>query len=199
DFDQSNDYSFDASITTYTDNPQITVYYQGNLVWGTEPGIINPPPTINHPEDISYQEGETGNEIIWIATDNDPATYTITQNGVQVETGTWTSGSPITINVDGLLLGEAADYIITVSDQIGQTVTNTVSVSTISISLPELGDVNRDGLVDIIDALMIAQYYVGLDPEGFWEPTADVNNDGFIDIIDALMVAQIYVGLIELP
>ena len=199
DFDQSNDYSFDASITTYTDNPQITVYYQGNLVWGTEPGIINPPPTINHPEDISYQEGETGNEIIWIATDNDPATYTITQNGVQVETGTWTSGSPITINVDGLLLDEAADYIITVSDQKGQTVTDTVSVSTISISLPELGDVNRDGLVDIIDALMIAQYYVGLDPEGFWEPTADVNNDGFIDIIDALMVAQIYVGLIELP
>ena len=199
DFDQSNDYSFDATITAYTDNPQITVYYQGNLVWGNEPGIINPTPTINHPQDITYQEGETGNEIIWIATDNDPATYTITQDVVQVETGTWTSGNAIIINVDGLLLGEASEYTISVSDQAGQTATDTVFVSTISISLPDLGDVNRDGLVDIVDALMIAQYYVGLDPDGFWEPSADVNNDGFIDIIDALMVAQAYVGLIELP
>lgn len=56
------------------------------------------------------------------------------------------------------------------------------------------GDVDYTGTVDIVDALRIAQYYVGilpsLDPE-----LADVNCDGSIDIVDALILAQMYVGL----
>ncbi len=59
------------------------------------------------------------------------------------------------------------------------------------------GDVNNDGLVDIIDALLIAQYYVELDPQPFYTDVADVNHDGFINIVDALLVAQYYVGLID--
>ncbi len=58
------------------------------------------------------------------------------------------------------------------------------------------GDVNGNDTVDIVDALMIAQYYVGLNPSGFLTANADVNCDGSITIVDALMVAQYYVGLI---
>ena len=63
------------------------------------------------------------------------------------------------------------------------------------------GDVNLSGRTDIVDALLIAQYYVGLDPPSFSDnEAADVNADGNITIIDALLVAQYYVGLIsELP
>lgn len=62
------------------------------------------------------------------------------------------------------------------------------------------GDVNNDNSIDIVDALLIAQYYVGLNPSPFNPQVADVNCDGTIDIIDALMVAQYYVGIIlELP
>ena len=200
DFDQSNDHSFDASMTDYTDNPQITVYYQGDLVWGSEPSIgpINNPPSINQPSDISYTEGEIGNSIQWTATDSDPSTYTIAQNGAQIDSGSWTSDIIISINIDGLSQGTYT-YIITVSDQIGQTATDTVIVTILPISEFQNGDVNHDGIVDIIDALMIAQYYVGLDPQPFYPEEADVDNSGTIDIIDALMVAQAYVGLIELP
>jgi hypothetical protein len=60
-----------------------------------------------------------------------------------------------------------------------------------------LGDVNGDGAVDIVDALLIAQYYVGLNPSGFIPENADTNCDGNIDIIDALLLAQYYVGLIN--
>lgn len=60
-----------------------------------------------------------------------------------------------------------------------------------------LGDVNDSGEVDIIDALMIAQYYVGLNPSGFVSSAADVNCSGDIDIVDALLVAQFYVGLVS--
>ncbi len=60
-----------------------------------------------------------------------------------------------------------------------------------------LGDVNNDGNVDIVDAMLIAQYYVGITPEIFYPEVADVNGDGIIDINDALLVAQLYVGIID--
>ena len=64
----------------------------------------------------------------------------------------------------------------------------------------ECGDVNSDGTIDIVDALLIAQYYVGLNPANFDSTAADVNSDNSIDIVDALLIAQLYVGLIdELP
>jgi endoglucanase len=59
-----------------------------------------------------------------------------------------------------------------------------------------LGDVDDDGDVDIIDALLVAQYYVNLDPANFNPANADVDCDDDIDIIDALLIAQYYVNLI---
>jgi hypothetical protein len=61
----------------------------------------------------------------------------------------------------------------------------------------QLGDVDGDQEVDIVDALLIAQYYVGLNPAGFNVNAADVDCDGSADIIDALLVAQYYVGLVD--
>ena len=63
----------------------------------------------------------------------------------------------------------------------------------------ESGDVNSDGKVDIVDALMVAQYSVGIVPAGFVMAAADVNSDGIINIVDALIIAQIYVGIIPVP
>ncbi|MBN2536174.1 MAG: hypothetical protein JXB88_25055 [Spirochaetales bacterium] len=60
-----------------------------------------------------------------------------------------------------------------------------------------LGDVNTNGTIDIVDALLIAQFYVSLNPGNFNQAAADVNADYNIDIVDALLVAQYYVGLID--
>ncbi|MBN2441402.1 MAG: hypothetical protein JXJ04_08645 [Spirochaetales bacterium] len=57
------------------------------------------------------------------------------------------------------------------------------------------GDVNIDSFIDIVDALLIAQFYVGAYPEGFVEVNGDVNHDNTADIVDALLVARYYVGL----
>jgi hypothetical protein len=63
-----------------------------------------------------------------------------------------------------------------------------------------LGDVNNDSSINIVDALLIAQYYVGLNPSNFDPAFADVNRTSSIDIVDALLIAQYYVGLItEFP
>ncbi|MBN2736539.1 MAG: dockerin type I repeat-containing protein [Spirochaetales bacterium] len=57
------------------------------------------------------------------------------------------------------------------------------------------GDVNNSGKVDIVDALMVAQYYVGIIQTFVAPRGADVNNDSVINIVDALIIAQYYVGV----
>ncbi|MBN2440689.1 MAG: hypothetical protein JXJ04_05070, partial [Spirochaetales bacterium] len=62
---------------------------------------------------------------------------------------------------------------------------------------PLRGDVDGDGTIDIIDALVVAQYSVNLDPSPFIPGNADVDCNGNIDIVDALLIAQYYVDLIS--
>ena len=59
------------------------------------------------------------------------------------------------------------------------------------------GDAKNDEEINILDALVIAQHYVGLVPLNFEERCADVTGDNNINIIDALLVARMSVGLIE--
>ena len=59
-----------------------------------------------------------------------------------------------------------------------------------------LGDVNSDTEVDIVDALLVARYYVGFSV-AIDTGVANVNCDNGIDIVDALLIAQYYVGLLE--
>ena len=49
-----------------------------------------------------------------------------------------------------------------------------------------LGNVNNDNTIDIVNALLIAQYYVGLNPQDYNPAAADTNCDGNIAIVDAL-------------
>ncbi len=61
-----------------------------------------------------------------------------------------------------------------------------------------LGDVNGDRDVDIVDALLIAQDYFGVEKYvPFYKGQADVNMDGNIDITDAQLIAEYYVGIID--
>jgi hypothetical protein len=39
-----------------------------------------------------------------------------------------------------------------------------ISICSMQVSAQQLGDVNSSGTVDIVDALLIAQYYVGIVP-----------------------------------
>ena len=77
------------------------------------------------------------------------------------------------------------------------TPTPTVAATPTPTPVVKLGDVTGDGLITIVDALVTAQYYVGLNPTGFNPAGADVDCDGFITIMDALMMVHCYVGLIH--
>jgi parallel beta-helix repeat protein len=73
-------------------------------------------PTINHPEDLTYTEGEVGNSIVWQATDDNPRAYQVIRDGVVVREGLWNSSSEqIAVSVDGLASGSYS-YSLIVSD-----------------------------------------------------------------------------------
>jgi hypothetical protein len=76
-------------------------------------------------------------------------------------------------------------------------VTTPVPTPVVSPTAIMKGDVNSDGAVNIVDALQIAQHYVGNTPANFNQAAADVDCNGSITIVDALQVARYYVGLIS--
>ena len=85
-------------------------------------------PTITSPEDLAFNEGETGHSITWHAYDEHPFRYEISCDDELVKTGLWNaSGDAITFNVDNLGVGAHA-VVIEVFDVAGNSVTDIVIV-----------------------------------------------------------------------
>ena len=109
-------------------------------------------------------------------------------------TGAWTTWQFVTVTVN---INQGTNTIrLTTLTAEGAANIDRLDI-TIQGSTIVCGDSNGSGIADIVDALLIAQYYVGLNPGGFDASASDVNGDGTVDIVDALMVAQYYVGLIS--
>jgi hypothetical protein len=125
---------------------------------------------------------------------NNPGRITVAGFDANGKTGTnlidivWRAGSTagssqISITVD------------TLTDANYNSLGNTGQGATVTITDVRKGDVNDDGNITIVDALMVAQFYVGL-PVTINQAAADTNCDGNITIVDALRIAQYYVGLL---
>jgi hypothetical protein len=111
-------------------------------------------PIINAPSDVIYEEGTTGNNIVWIATDNNPATYIVYRDGIQVETNSWTSGSSIIISVDGLVAA-SYNYTIVVFDEAGNSAQNEVTVA-VTPTVPEF---SQSVFLAIISITLVSIFY----------------------------------------
>ena len=81
----------------------------------------------------------------------------------------------------------------------GVSVSTTTIGSAISIGVAlNVGDVNGDNAINLLDALWILQYYNGVrtfDDSAF--KRADVNNSNKVDLVDALMIMKYYNGEIK--
>ncbi|MBU3110063.1 putative Ig domain-containing protein [Clostridium lacusfryxellense] len=97
-YTQTDDYSFDATKTSLADWTKITVYYQGQLVWGTEPGAVtNHAPVLNT---IGSKSVVAASALTFTvsATDADSDTLTYSASGLptgatfntSTKTFTWT-------------------------------------------------------------------------------------------------------------
>ncbi|MHA1638294.1 MAG: hypothetical protein ACTSUB_09815, partial [Candidatus Thorarchaeota archaeon] len=95
-------------------------------------------PLVDHPSDISFEEGLTGNSIAWNTSDANPANYTILKDDVVYKSGPWNSSSEsITILLDELLTG-VYNYTIVLTDTYGSTSTDTVIVTVVENLAPTI-------------------------------------------------------------
>lgn len=107
------------------------------------------PPEIDHPEDINYTRGQTGNNITWHPTDALPASYEISIDGTVVRSGSWNSSSEvILISVDGLDSGTYS-YTLVVTDEHGLSSSDTVIV-TVSEPLDPIPPIDMTIVIIII-------------------------------------------------
>jgi hypothetical protein len=79
--------------------------------------------------------------------------------------------------------------------KLADTTPNLISHNAISgrydIALPSLiGDLNFDGIVDIFDALVLANAFGTSPGDLHWNVLADINHDGTVDIFDAIMLGN---------
>ncbi|MBN2443011.1 MAG: discoidin domain-containing protein [Spirochaetales bacterium] len=153
---------------------------------------------------IRFEFADQYQYIVEASTDNNNWSVIIDQRSsgstAQVRThGVNTRARYIRITYTGLASGRwASHYEFSVRSE-NQTTPDPTPVATLTpapTNTLNLGDVNSDNSIDIVDALLIAQYYVGLNPPNFNPGAADTNCDGNRDIVDALLIAQFYVGLI---
>ena len=95
--------------------------------------VTNDIPIVTHPEDLNYKVGNINNIISWTITDTSvyQTSYIIKLDGVEVESGGWTSDLTITIEIDGLSVGEY-EYTIIIDDGNGETIEDSVIVTVAS-------------------------------------------------------------------
>jgi hypothetical protein len=55
---------------------------------------------------------------------------------------------------------------------------------------PIPGDINSDGIVNLVDLRLVARAYGTRPGDTYWDPRCDVHRDGVIDIFDLVLVAK---------
>ncbi|HOQ82472.1 MAG TPA: dockerin type I repeat-containing protein, partial [bacterium] len=56
-----------------------------------------------------------------------------------------------------------------------------------------IGDINKDGIIDISDVILCLRQAIGLDNIDF--DSADMNGDGEVDITDVILILRKAIGL----
>jgi hypothetical protein len=54
-----------------------------------------------------------------------------------------------------------------------------------------LGDINGDGVVNVLDVIMQAAAFGSTPKDSNWNPRADLNDDGIVNILDAIILGQL--------
>jgi len=110
--------------------------------------------------------------------------------------GRWVKEDALRFPARGLLAARLSLSFLLATASSGRAASPT---ATTTVAAVRCGDVNGDGIVDVGDALVVAQFDVGLRQcSQLTQPEAcDVNGDGACNIGDSLRIAQCDVGLIN--
>ncbi len=115
---------YDQAENTNYDTVMVTVY------------LPIEEPQLDHPDDISYEEGTSGHILTWNPVDTDPDSFKITRNGIFLLGGPW-RGEAIVISVDGLTLG-TYEYTFTVYDEQGNEASDILTIMVVDTTPPSI-------------------------------------------------------------
>ena len=149
-----NDTTWDGSdISINIDGLSVGTYIYICTVYGTNGNaardsvnitvIDTISPTIDEPEDIVYEHGTTGHNIIWSPYDSNPDSYSVAIGGVVPPTIPW-NGSDIIENIDGLAVGSHEFWCLVV-DGGGNNAWDTVIVTIEDNIAPTISDQENFG------------------------------------------------------
>ena len=99
------------------------------------------PPAFEHPSNLVYPVGATGNRLTWKPVDlSTPGSYTLF-SPIGTSSGTWNNNDEITVNIDHLSVG-VHNYTIVIRDFYGNFGKDTVLVTVYDPSPPEINPVD---------------------------------------------------------
>jgi len=149
-------------LTVYNEDTDDSTYSDNQEIWENEIAFLYfDRPTIDHPDDVTYMETETGNEFSWTATADAGAwEYVFSANGTTVESGRWT-GSALTFNVDGVN-ASITEYELTVFDRLGYSVSDLVSLNVTEYVEPATTDPGGGAPLDPTLLLIIGGAVAGV-------------------------------------
>ena len=104
---------------------------------------------INHADDVDFVEGVENHNITWTPTDDFPATFGISVNGSGVDSGSWTSGNPIVLELDDFEVG-IHNCTIIVYDIAGNYAMDSVLVNVTAADTTTSGNEIVDLIIDNI-------------------------------------------------
>ncbi|MHA2276399.1 MAG: hypothetical protein ACXAC2_11550, partial [Candidatus Kariarchaeaceae archaeon] len=90
--------SYNYTIIVYDDSGN----FVNDTIWVTVVSEGSAPELIEKPDDFSFAEGTFGNTLNWTATDDYPLVYILYRDGGNVGSSSWTNGTRVSINIDGL-------------------------------------------------------------------------------------------------
>ena len=183
--DTTAPYTFNLNTTTLTNTTHTLTARAYDANGSTDDSITisvdNQPPTAPTALSATAVSGTQIN-LSWTAsTDNIGVTdYNVYRDAVKITTVAATS-----YNDTGLTAGSTYSYYVKAKDSQGNVsaASNTAVEATI-----KLGDVNKDGVVNIFDASIMASKW------GTADPDADLNGNGVVDIFDASILASNWEG-----
>lgn len=143
-------HAYDNGVTTAWDNKIDSGnawddYVSGGIypITGSGGGSDNFPstlgptsPALSSPSDVNFFEGQIGNLISWSISGSYLQSYTLTRNGTIIQQGR-VSSSLVMVYADGLVNGDYV-YVLTVFNIMGQSDTDTVIVSILPVSTPDI-------------------------------------------------------------
>lgn len=193
--DQANvEYSYDPSTSHEKediDNITVPLARIGALLPDTE--VTEAPFEVNFGANLN--SGQSAGTPITLSAESYHAkgdvTYTFTVNGTEVQNSAsdsyvWTPTADGTYSI-GVV---AVDGNGNIAESVKTFVVGSAPVESIK------GDVNHDGIVNVVDATLVQKYVVSLvefDSETL--KVADVNGDGEVNVVDSTLIQKMVLGL----